>query len=158
MPSQSEIGSKFVWIDKSNGRFHVESSQEDIFSRATPLMMWWLINNNVRDMMPYNRQLEETLADMPESYNAVVRIKLEPFQPNKQADKLLPKIVLQRREISSTTFGVVDKPSVVSAVMPKSKQRSSLEITDWVQYMAMPDGNTLYLLHQPQLLQSAVAV
>ncbi|BAQ67101.1 hypothetical protein [Geminocystis sp. NIES-3709] len=144
-------GCKYVFIDRQNGRFHIESSYRDIFTMPLPMMMWWFVNYNERDRMPYNRQVEETLHDMPEAYNAVVRIKLEPYQPTK-ADKLLQQVNLQRSVIKHTAFGVVDKPSVVSAVMPLGHQRSSLEITDWLQYLALPNGNTLYLLHQPQLL------
>lgn len=131
---------KFVWVDRSNGRFHVESLSRDIFTTDEPLMLWWLVNANKRDVFPLLRQVKEDLADIPKRYDAVVKLRIEKYKPSK-ADKLYQKIVLERHIMKGSTFGCIDKPVVTSAVMPVSSQKSTGEITQWVQYLAMPVSN-----------------
>jgi hypothetical protein len=108
-------------------------------------MLWWLVNANSRTKMPYERERTETLYDMPKEYNAVVRMRLEHYIPSRN-DKALQKVILERNIIKNTAFGILDKPSLVGAVMPHGQQRSALEITKWVQYLVLPVGNKMCLL------------
>lgn len=135
---------KFVWVDRSNGRFHVESMSRDIFTTKDPLMLWWLVNSNKRDVFPLLRQVKEDLADIPKVYDAVVKLRIEKYKPSK-ADKLYQKIKLERHIMQGSTFGCVNKPVVTSSVMPVSSQKSLGEITSWVQYLALPISN--YILN-----------
>lgn len=141
---------KFVWVDRSNGRFHVESMSRDIFTTNEPLMLWWLVNSNKRDAFPLTRQFKEDLAEMPLEYDAVVRLRIEKYKPSK-ADRLYQKIILERHIMKGSTFGCIDKPSIISAVMPVSNQKAIGEITQWVQYIAMPVNNYILQPNKPSI-------
>lgn len=127
---------RFVWVDKANGRVHLESSIEDWWETEDPLFVTYFTRLYENHKAPMKRKIRNENANLPEEYQSILQVKIDKYDPS-QVDGLYEKVELCRRHYGHSLFPIENKPNLATFSLPTTKQDYAVP-TVWLTYSFYP--------------------
>lgn len=127
---------KFTWVDRTNGRIHLETDDINILYSRKPLVLFWWVTEYNSELDYSNRKKQH----LPPQYNNLLRLRLRVFDEKKASGLTYHRGELIRRDFQDSIFAMTNYPTLVNATLPASKQDYDLP-TRWVNYSVRPVSN-----------------